>query len=54
MRVLFYTHCAIAATIAHLSKAIKIEDSSAEMRFDNFSQIDALNPFPTTTQTVMN
>ena len=44
MRVLFYTAAAVAATIASVSQAVKLESTDPEVfaAFDNhFSQIDA-------------
>lgn len=47
MRVLFYTAAAIAATIASLGQAIKLEATNSleddfYSEYDDYSQIDAL------------
>lgn len=42
MRVLFYTAAAIAATIAQVGQAVKIDEFASDMHYDSFSQIDAI------------
>jgi len=43
MRVLFYTAAAIAATIASLSQAVKLETEPTYVNQYEFSQLDVLN-----------
>ena len=54
MRVLFYTAAAIAATIAQLSQAVKIDEFASDMHYDSFSQIDVIaTPIVTNTAAPM-
>ena len=43
MRFAFFTAAAVVATIAHLTEAVKLSETTT-MDFDDFSQIEAVNP----------
>ena len=43
MRFAFFTAAAVVATIAHLTEAVKLSETST-VDYDDFSQIEAVNP----------